>query len=263
MKLLISVRNVAEALAAAQGGADFIDLKEPRLGALGGLPLDVISSIVKALRQAGHAQTISATIGDVPMQALAEIQKRVQDVAACGVDIVKVGIVAQAVAPATAQAVALHDSNSILHNGHTTDPSEREADAMALSQATTVLQSLAACDVCVVPLFIADGGLNFSLVQQALGLRFYGVMADTANKTAGSLLDLLPAHSLVQFVAQARQAKVLVGLAGALRQKHLPALRELAPDFVGFRGAVCDDDERTGALSAVRVAQLRSAVLAH
>ena len=38
MRMLVSVRDVPEALLAAHGGADFIDLKEPRAGALGGLP---------------------------------------------------------------------------------------------------------------------------------------------------------------------------------------------------------------------------------
>nr|WP_231497814.1 (5-formylfuran-3-yl)methyl phosphate synthase [Methylibium sp. T29-B] len=35
MRLLVSVRNVEEALAAAAAGVDFIDLKEPSAGALG------------------------------------------------------------------------------------------------------------------------------------------------------------------------------------------------------------------------------------
>ncbi|HEX3138798.1 MAG TPA: (5-formylfuran-3-yl)methyl phosphate synthase, partial [Rhizobacter sp.] len=53
MRLLVSVRDEAEALLAAQGGVDFIDLKEPRDGALGGLPAPVIRGIVKRLRDSG------------------------------------------------------------------------------------------------------------------------------------------------------------------------------------------------------------------
>ena len=52
MRMLVSVRDVQEALAAADGGADFIDLKEPREGALGGLPLNTIREVVCALRHA-------------------------------------------------------------------------------------------------------------------------------------------------------------------------------------------------------------------
>ena len=53
MKLLVSVRSVEEALLAAEGGADFIDLKEPGAGALGGLPIATIRAIVDALRRHG------------------------------------------------------------------------------------------------------------------------------------------------------------------------------------------------------------------
>ena len=67
MKLLVSVRNVEEALLAADGGADFIDLKEPGRGALGGLPIATIREIAGALRRHGSGLDISATIGDVAM----------------------------------------------------------------------------------------------------------------------------------------------------------------------------------------------------
>ena len=74
MRLLVSVRSIAEARLARDGGADFIDLKEPRDGALGGLPAPTISAIVEALdddaRAHGTARLpISATIGDLPVQA--------------------------------------------------------------------------------------------------------------------------------------------------------------------------------------------------
>ncbi len=224
MQLLISVRSVEEALTAARGGADFVDLKEPSQGALGGLPMATIRAIVVALRQAGHRQPVSATIGDLPLHELAEMQARVLAVAACGVDIVKVGIT-------------------------------REPAAVA------ALQWLAACGARVVPLFIADAGIDDALVAQTLAHRFYGVMVDTADKSAGSLFDLLPQSELVRFVGRARAAAAMVGVAGALRHRHLPALRRLGPDFVGFRGAVCDADVRTGALSATRVAALRASLL--
>lgn len=226
MKLLISVRSVSEALMAARAGADFIDLKEPRDGALGRLPLDTIRDIVLALRQRPQAQLISATIGDVPVQHVSEIQSRVRAVSACGVDIVKVGI---------------------------------NVDASA-ADAAAVLQWLAGCGTPLVPLFIADAGLQPDLIKQALALDFYAVMLDTADKVRGSLFDCLPLATLTQFVQQARHAGVRVGLAGALRQKHLPLLQQLAPDWVGFRGAVCEANQRGGALCATRLAALRAAL---
>lgn len=226
MRLLVSVRSVDEALLAADGGADFIDLKEPGQGALGGLPVGTIRAVVAALRAHRQALPISATIGDVPMHALATILERVEAVGACGVDIVKVGI-------------------------------DRGPHARA------VLDALAACGRTIVPVFIADRGIDHALVGHAAGLGFAGLMADTADKRAGSLFDVVPHAELQGFVATARAARKLVGLAGALRTRDAPRLAALGPDFAGFRSAVCagarsdalDPDRLRGLVAAMRTAQ--------
>ena len=220
MKLLVSVRTVSEAAIAAAGGADFIDLKEPRAGALGGLPVAVIADIVSALRAAGCRLPVSATIGDLAMHDLAAIAAQARAVAACGVDYVKVGI-------------------------------ERGDGAAA------VLQALSALPFAVVPVFIADHGLDLGLVATAL--HFPGVMADTADKLSGSLFDCVPVAGLQRFVALARSAGTMVGLAGALRHTHLPMLAALSPDFAGFRSAVCRGD-RGSALDAALLRGLADAV---
>lgn len=208
MRLLVSVRSVDEALLAAAGGADFIDLKEPSDGALGGLPVATIRAIVGALRERRIVLPVSATIGDLDAAELALIRARVAAVGACGVDYVKVGIT-------------------------------RSEGAAAL------LLALAAGAHRVVPVFIADQGLDAALVGRACGLGFAGVMLDTADKLAGSLFDAVPLPQLHGFVAQVRAAGALVGLAGALRLHHVPLLETLAPDFAGFRTAVCGADRRT------------------
>ncbi len=218
MKLLVSVRSVEEALLVANGGADFIDLKEPRDGALGGLPIATIRAIVEVLRGNGCGLPVSATIGDVPMTEASRIAACVAAVGACGVDYVKVGI-------------------------------DRAPQARA------VLDALAASGWPVVPVFIADRGLAFAEVAHACALRFPGVMADTADKRVGSLFDALPMSDLQRFVAMAREAGVMVGLAGALRIAHEPSLRALAPDFAGFRTAVCAGD-RNSAIDPQRLRAL-------
>jgi uncharacterized protein (UPF0264 family) len=205
MRLLVSVRCEAEALLAAECGADFIDLKEPRDGALGGLPIATIQAIAQALRQRGLALPVSATIGDLPMHEATRIVSRVEAVGACAVDYVKVGI----------------------------EPSP---------QAAALLDRLALSRHAVVPVFIADQGLDFDLVAHACRQGFPALMADTADKRAGSLFDCTPAVDLHRFVAAVRQAGKLVGLAGALRLAHLPALQQIAPDFAGFRSALCVGD---------------------
>jgi len=212
MRLLVSVRDVEEALLAAAGGADFIDLKEPGQGALGGLPTETIRAVVAALRERGISLPISATIGDLPMSDLGAIRTRIDAVGACGVDYVKVGI-------------------------------ERDPGAGA------VLLALAHCGRPVVPVFIADRGLDQHAIARARTLGFPALMLDTAEKRGGSLFDALGMEVLQGFVFATRKAGVLVGLAGALRAAHAEALAELAPDFAGFRSAVCRG-ERSDALDA-------------
>jgi len=111
----------------------------------------------------------------------------------------------------------------------------------------------------VVPVFIADRGLDPALIAHALALGFPGVMADTADKRVGSLFDAVPRAALARFVAQARAAGVMVGLAGALRLQHAQALAALAPDFAGFRSAVCAGD-RSAALDAALLRELATAM---
>lgn len=224
IRLLASVRDCGEALAAASGGADFIDLKEPSDGALGGLPPARIREIVAALRNAHPALPLSATIGDYPADAADEIDARVDAVGACGVDYVKVGVAG--------------------------------GDTRAQR---ALLARLADSPWAVVPVFIADHGLDPALVEAACRLPFPALMADTEDKRAGSLFDCVSEAALAAFVERVRGAGKLVGLSGALREHHLPRLALLAPDFAGFRGALCDG-ARTGVLDPDALRSVRRAL---
>ncbi len=226
MRVLVSVRSVEEALQAAAAGAHFIDLKEPGQGALGGLPLSTIRRIVAALRARHVKLPISATIGDWPMHAQAAIAAQVQAVAACGVDYVKVGI--------------------------TRAP-----------EAAAVLDGLGRCGLPhaqIVPVLIADQGLDEALMAQALSWPFAGLMLDTADKKAGSLFDVMSEAAVQQFIHVVRGAGLMVGVAGALRLSHAGVLARLAPDFAGFRSAVCAGD-RSAALDPVRLRLLLATML--
>lgn len=223
IRLLVSVRSPDEALLAARGGADFIDLKEPGRGALGDLPLPTIRAIVAALRAAGSTVPISATIGDVAMAEIEIIARRVEAVASCGVDIVKVGI---------------------------------EADHPA---ATSVLSRLAACGRAIVPVFIAEHGLDPAVVRAAAQRGFPALMVDTADKRSGSLFERLDAASLHAFVAAVRAAGAEVGIAGALRIEQAARIAALDPDFAGFRSAVCAGT-RSDALDTARLHALVAAL---
>ncbi|MHB8787618.1 MAG: (5-formylfuran-3-yl)methyl phosphate synthase [Thauera sp.] len=231
MRMLVSVRDVTEAREALRAGVDFIDLKEPSAGALGGLALPVIREVVAALRgggaaQAGgpaHAPLISATIGDLPPDAPEIILERARAVGACGVDLVKVGVPGRGAA------------------------------------ACAALEALAVLPLAIVPVLIADDGLDAAVIDAACAPAFAAVMADTQAKRAGSLLELLGTDALAAFIDRAHAAGRMVGLAGALRVADLPQLARLGPDFAGFRSAVCDGS-RAGRLDPRRLEALRAAI---
>jgi uncharacterized protein (UPF0264 family) len=221
MRVLVSVRDVHEALAAAQAGAHYIDLKEPAAGALGGLPARRIARIVQALRAVHPGVPVSATIGDVAAADDDAILRRVARVAACGVDYVKVGV----------------------------DATHPEASA-------ALLRRLAACGTPIVPVLLADRGIDDGLLRVALRERaFPALMLDTFDKKGGSLLQRVAPAALAAFVDAVRSHGGLAGLAGALRADDVPALVALAPDLSGFRSAVCAGN-RAGALQPALVRDL-------
>ena len=219
--LLASVRDQPEAREAAAAGADLIDLKDPSAGALGALGLPEIAAIAADIRRQWPQRPLSATIGDFDPRDHGGRCAMAQAVAACGVDYVKVGV-----APG--------------------------------AQAATALRCLVELGLpSLVIVFLADRGIDLALAEQAAALNFAGLMVDTADKSTGSLLRQVPPQALQAFVALARRHGRLCGIAGSLREDDVPMLRQLAPDYAGFRGALCAGDRR-GRLDPTRLRRLRA-----
>ncbi len=205
-KLLVSVMNVEEAVCVLEAEADIVDLKNPIGGALGALPADTVLEIVNAIK--GRRQ-ISATIGDIPMIA-SEIVHAVKKMAAVGVDIVKIGFF-----------------------GH-----ERHEECI------DALKPIINSGVRIVAVLFSDQHPNFDIVTQLSCAGFYGVMLDTQEKTKGHLLDHFTLMQLNDFIMSSRSVDLKVGLAGSLRIEHVEDLADLNPDFLGFRGALCEKNNR-------------------
>jgi len=220
--LLASVRSDDEALDAARAGAELIDLKEPNAGALGGLSIGDITHIVRQLRASYPVKPISATIGDVPADALDEIATRVIEVSDAGIDYVKVGV-----APG---------------------PSARRC-----------LEQLANLPAAVVPVLLCDSGMEGELVAYTATLGFVGVMFDTAGKDGRTLFDYVDGDSLAQWLRLTRERGAMSGIAGSLGWAQFEQIRALAPDVAGFRTALCVDGRRSR-LDPQRVAQWATAL---
>jgi uncharacterized protein (UPF0264 family) len=89
---------------------------------------------------------------------------------------------------------------------------------------------------------------------------FKGVMLDTAGKGGGGLLDHIDLLSLGQFVEQAHDLDMFCGLAGSLRLEDIPQLLPMGADYLGFRGALCEQGERRAGVVAQRLQAVHEAV---
>lgn len=221
--MLASVRNLEEADLACRGGVDIVDLKEPRQGTLGAVPLDTIHRIVDELWE---RCLISATIGDLPANPFA-IREQVEKTAETGVDYVKVGLFSKR---------------------HVED----------------CLPALAPCSrkgISIIAVLFADTEFDTDHVIRSVrhaGLK--GIMLDTAGKGSGSLLQHRNIFQLEYFVNRARQCGLLTGLAGSLTVENIPTLIRVAPDYVGFRTALCSDKERIGCVDREALQEVRRAI---
>lgn len=222
VRLLASVTSEAEARLAAAEGADLIDCKDPATGALGALPCAIVARIRDAVP--AHVP-VSATIGDLPAEP-APVLEAARAMAATGCDIVKVGLFQGGDALATVRQLGLH-----------------------LAQRTALVAVL-----------MADRPLDGALVPALGEAGFAGVMLDTAAKDGRTLLDHRNAEALAAFIAEAHAAGLFAGLAGSLKLVQIPELLALAPDVLGFRGALCRASNRRDVLDAGAIAAVREAI---
>jgi uncharacterized protein (UPF0264 family) len=225
--MLASVRDLQEARIVLDAGVDLIDLKQPADGALGALDPTVIRDVVEFV--AGRVTT-SATAGNIEPDA-ALLQHAMARIAATGVDIVKAGLFPQGWATGS------------------------PPDYAGVRRCLAGLEAMPGTQRIAV--MFADLSPPPDLVDAVADAGFDGVMVDTALKRGRSLCDAATTEWLAAFVAAARARGLLCGLAGSLRLAHIDRLAPLAPDYLGFRGALCEQAERGGRLDPAAVARVR------
>ena len=218
--MLASVSSIEEARLVATSGADIIDLKNPFEGALGALPILTIRAIVSELN---GVAPLSATIGDLPFTAK-HISEQVHQVRESGVDIIKIGVFGD------------------VHN----------------SETLAFLSGFASKGSKIVLVLFAEDlpeHIDFALLQKA---GIHGAMIDTRNKQDGNLRAKIKIERLEKFCRDSRLNGLLCGLAGSIGAADIPELLTLEPDYLGFRGALCDDAGRTGALNKKALLRIRN-----
>jgi len=233
MQLLVSVVSEEEVAAAVEGGADIIDVKNPREGSLGAN----FPHVIRLVREkTPNSLAVSAAVGDVPnlpgTVALASL-----GAATCGVDYVKVGLFGVS-----------HKVDAILllrevcravrdHNPQTKVIATAYADAHKVG----ALPPLALPEVAV------ESGVD-------------GCMLDTARKGEGNLLTLLDETRLRDFVQQCHNARLLCALAGSLDEADIPQVCGLGADIIGVRTAACQGDRINGRVASEKVRRLKSLI---
>jgi dihydroneopterin aldolase len=101
----------------------------------------------------------------------------------------------------------------------------------------------------MIAVMFADTQPDFSAIKAIKEAGFIGVMLDTMDKSQGSLTQVMSLDKIKIFVSLAKQSQLLCGLAGSLKVEDIPVLLELKADYLGFRGALCEKQERTAKLS--------------
>ena len=236
MKLLVSVVNETEVAAAVAGGADIIDVKNPREGTLGANFPHVIRRVRSLTpRELG----VSATIGDksnLPgTTSLAALGASV-----CGVQYIKVGLLGTQI--------------------------ERDA-IFVLQQVCRAVREYSSHTRIIAATYADADKVNslppLSLVVAAKEAGVDGCLLDTALKGDGTLLTNLSDIQLHAFVEQCRAANLLCALAGSLEERDIPHVCKFAPDIIGVRTAACQGDRFTGLVDRRKVRRLKELIVAN
>jgi uncharacterized protein (UPF0264 family) len=230
LKLLISPKNEQEAVEAIAGGADIIDVKNPKEGPLGAN----FPWIIKRIRQITPKNTeVSCTLGEVPnlpgSMALAAL-----GAATTGVNYIKAGLYGlktpeEAVYLMQSVSKAAKDYNpsiKVVASGY--------ADAGRISTVDPLL----------VPKIAHETKADIAMI-------------DTAIKDGKSLFSFLTKPQLRRFVVAAHNYGLKAALAGSLQKEDLPLVHALGADVVGLRGAACTLSDRVnGEITREKVREL-------
>lgn len=232
MRLLVSVRSVAEAAAVMEGGADIVDAKDPARGALGALAAARLAEVIAAVPP---AIPFSAALGDVRSATVAARRVKAIPARPAGEVWVKLGFLGAADA----------DVEPVLRAAH---------GAAVAHPARPAVVAVAYADAAV-----AGAPSPEIVLWAAERAGVAGVLLDTALKRGPSLTHLLDDARLRAWIDRVRASGLLAAVAGRLSVQDVSRVAALGADVLGVRGAACLGGRR-GQVDAGRVAALRDAI---
>ena len=228
MLLLISPINTDEAQEAIAGGADIIDVKNPKEGSLGAN----FPWVIKNVREmTPKDMLVSATLGDVPYKP-GTVSLAALGASVSGADYIKVGLYGTK---------NYDEALEVMKNVVKTVKDYNE-DAYVVASGYADAHRVGAINPMEIPKVAADSGADIAMV-------------DTAVKDGKTLFDHMDEDIIAKFNEEIHDYGMKSALAGSIKKDQLSILHGLGCDVVGIRGAACiGGDRNSGKIhhSAVR-----------
>jgi (5-formylfuran-3-yl)methyl phosphate synthase len=231
MKLLVSPINVEEAKICKLGGADIIDVKNPKEGSLGAN----FPWMISAVKKAAGSVPVSATIGDF------NYKPGTASLAALGA----------AVAGAEYIKVGLYDI---------------QTGEQAMDMLSGIVRSVKDFDK--TKKVVAAGYSDYRRINSISPFKLPSVgeeagvdvvMMDTGIKDGRSTFEFITEQELTKFVLSAQDRGLQTAIAGTIKFEDIASLKRISPDIIGVRGCVCGGD-RNSTIKEELVKRLKSEI---
>jgi hypothetical protein len=229
--LLISPINTEEAQEAILGGADIIDVKNPKEGSLGAN----FPWVIKSIRElTPENMLVSATLGDVPYKP-GTVSLAAAGAVISGADYIKVGLFGTQ---------NYSQAKEVMENVVKTVKDFND-DILVVASGYADAHRVGAVDPMEIPRVAADSGSDLAMV-------------DTAVKDGKTLFDFMDKDAISKFTTNTHDYGLKNALAGSIKEEQLKLLYDLGCDVVGIRGAACTGGDRNkGSINRSAVSRLK------
>jgi len=222
LNILISFRSIDEVSEECMKYVDILDLKDPDKGAIGSWEIENLKKIIAKF---GNKIKISATLGDE--DKVYKILNKLKLFDSLKLDYIKFGVFTNDIEQLTFLL------NSIRKRKFKTEL------VPVIFVENKFLRNFVAENIKVFKRF----GYNFLLL-------------DTYSKDVGNIFEICSQDYLKILLNQSLLYKLSIGLAGKLSLSNISQLAVLQPKIVGFRSAVCVDENRKKELSVSKLKKL-------
>ena len=225
MKLLVSVRDLAEVAIAAECGVDIVDVKEPNNGSLGASSPIVLRRIADVF---GRSLRLSAAQGELIDYQSTDVESL------CGYSYAKIGLSSCASQLDWRQRLARW-ANEV----------SRYSSPVAVGYADFRL--------CRAP-----SPIEIAEISAASGCRVF--LLDTFHKQGQNLFSFISLDELRLLIEEIHALGMRFAAAGCLDAGHIKPLTMIGSDIIGVRGAACRMHSRISVIDSSRVTHLKQEI---